>query len=76
MNTWKITKKVGITKNRKTRHKHPSLCDCGQIAVAKARVVVGLKPRYLVTLYLCTECLELERSSEPASALLSITMLI
>ena len=37
------------------------LCDCGKPAVTHKQVRVGYDGHYLVTLYLCQDCLKLER---------------
>ena len=78
MNTWKFTKPPPASKNPLKKRKlgfqaRRPLCNCGQPAVAKAIVRVGLDGCYTVTLYLCAACLAYEQSSSDVPPPLTIT---
>ena len=76
MSRWQITAPPPASRKVPRRSSgNVRRCNCGQPAVAKAIVRVGLDGCYIVALYLCPACLAIEQASDTIPPPLSITPL-
>jgi len=78
MSRWQITTPPPTPASPKAPRrsgKNVRRCNCGQPAVAKAIVRVGLDGCYIVTIYLCPACLVIEQESDTIPPPISISPL-